>query len=33
MKLAEGKALSEYEKQASNVLNQAYAGKIDLMQA
>lgn len=33
IKLAEGKALSEYQKQASNIINQAYNGKLDLRQA
>ncbi len=33
VKLAEGKALSEYQKQASGILNQAYQGKLGLDQA
>lgn len=33
IKLAESKALSEYEKRASGILNQAYNGKLSLVQA
>ena len=30
---AEGKALAEYEKQANSILNQAYAGKLPILEA
>ena len=33
MSAAEGKALAEYEKQASNILNQAYQGKLPMAEA
>ena len=33
MKLAEGRALSEYQRRAPNILNQAYNGKLPLNQA
>lgn len=33
MKLAESKALAEYEKRASGILNQAYRGELPLIQA
>ncbi len=33
MAAAEGKALAEYEKQTSNILNQAYQGKLSLEEA
>lgn len=33
LQIAEGKALSTYEKQAANIMNRAYAGELDIKQA